>query len=122
MADAGHYYRRIAHDRCCPHCGEVEAEDREREEKRTLETLKQCRVAGSDDQRGSAKPATECDRRRDQSLVPDDKSGDAERRHACIVHGGDATAHERPAEGPHWQAPVDRRKVRESCYGNGRDE
>src|SRR5262245_777932 len=45
-----HYYRRITDDRCCRHCGEVETEDREREEERTQETAKQCRVAGSDDQ------------------------------------------------------------------------
>ena len=38
------------------------------------------------------------------------------------MHGGDATAHESPTESPHSQAPVDRRKVRESCDGNGRDE
>src|SRR5262245_39614108 len=74
----GHYYRRIAHDRCRPHCGEVEAEDRKREEKRTLEAVKECRVAGSDDQRGCAQSASECDRRRDQSFVPYDESGDVE--------------------------------------------
>src|SRR5262245_33756743 len=37
---ASHYYRRIAHDRCCSHRGEVMAKDRERKEQRTLETLK----------------------------------------------------------------------------------
>src|SRR5262245_27145738 len=98
------------------------AEDREREEKRTLETAKPCCVAGSDDQRGCAQPAPQCDRRRDQNLVPYNESSDAERSHARIVHGGDATAHQSPAEGSQWQASANRRKVRESCHGNGRDE
>src|SRR5262245_42698346 len=35
-----HYYGRIAHDRCCSHCGEVMAKNRERKEKRSLETVK----------------------------------------------------------------------------------
>ena len=100
----------------------METEDREREEKRTLKAVEQCRVAGPDDQRGRAQPATKCDRRRHQSLVPYNESGDVERRHACIVHCGDATTHEHPAEGPNWQAPVDRRKVREPSHRNGRDE
>ena len=31
-------------------------------------------------------------------------------------------AHESPGECPHRQAPVDRRRVRESCHGDGGDE
>src|SRR5262245_15315355 len=36
----GHYYCWISHDRSCPHCSEVQAEDREREEERTLKAVK----------------------------------------------------------------------------------
>src|SRR5262245_12993229 len=39
-AGTSHYYRRIAHNRSCRHSGEVQAEDREREKERTLQTVK----------------------------------------------------------------------------------
>ncbi len=89
---------RIRHDLDRAHRGEVVRHDRERQQQRRGQRHSPALVADRDRQRGVAEQHAEQDGSDDEVDRPDHAAGHFERRHAEIVHAGDAGPDHRAAD------------------------
>ena len=94
----GNFNRRIGDDRGGGHRGEVVTADRQGQQQRADDPPSPPVAVQSSRQRGRTQEPAEHDRCRHQGGIPHDPSLNLERRHADVVHRGDAAADDGAAQ------------------------